>query len=85
MPNRAMVRNVKAKELSPGLRRRFHLAPDEEISVTVTKGKEKKKRARKDPWTEIKGILSPEEAEDMLRAFHESRRNKRETPELESS
>lgn len=83
MASRATARNIKAKELSPGLRRRLHLAPDEEINVTVTKAKDKKKRARKDPWEEIKGILSAEEAEEMLRAIHESRRNKGDTPELE--
>ena len=84
MPNRATVRNVKAKELSPGLRRRLHLAPEEEINVTVTKGNGKRGRARRDPWAEVRGTLSPDEADEMLRAIHETPRNKSEAPELES-
>jgi hypothetical protein len=41
-------------------------------------------RERKDPWAEIRGILSPDEADEMLRAIHESRQNKSEAPELDS-
>jgi hypothetical protein len=85
MPNRATVRNVKAKELSPGLRRRLHLAPEEEINVTVTKGNGKRGRVRRDPWAEIRGMLSPEEADEMLLAIHASRRSKSDTPELDAS
>ena len=84
MRSRATARKVKAKELSAGLRRRFHLAPDEEINVTVTRESVKKRGEPKVPWAEIKGILSAEDTEDMLRAIHESRRNKGATPELDS-
>ncbi len=84
MPNRATVRNVKAKELSPGLRRRLHLAPEEEINVTVTRGNGKKGRERRDPWADVRGTLSPDEADEMLRAIHESRRSKSDTPELDA-
>jgi hypothetical protein len=84
MPSRATVRNVKAKELSPGLRRQLHLAPEEEINVTVTKGNGKRERERRDPWADVRGTLSPDEADEMLRAIHESRRSKTDTPELDS-
>jgi hypothetical protein len=84
MSNRATARIVKAKELSPTLRRRFHLAPDDEVEITVTKRNGEGARERKDPWAEIRGTLSPEEAEEMLRAIHENRRNKSEAPELDS-
>ncbi len=65
-------------------RRRFQLVPDEEISITVTKESAKKPWVQKDPWAEICGTLSPEEADEMLRAIHESRRSKSEAPELDS-
>jgi hypothetical protein len=81
MSNRVTAQKVKAKELSPGLRRRFHLAPDEEVKVTVTKGNGKKEREEKDPWAEIRGSLSPEEADEMLGAIHVSRRSKRDAPD----
>ena len=84
VPNRATARNIKAKELSPGLRRRLHLTPDQEITVTVTMAGAKAGRERKDPWAEIRGILSPHEADEMLRAIHESRQNKSEAPGLDS-
>ena len=84
MPNRVTARKVKAKELSPGLRRRLHLVGDEEVSLTVTKENVKKKQAEKDPWIEIRGTLSPEEADEMIRAIHASRRSKSDTPELDA-
>ncbi len=53
--------------------------------MTVTKGNGKRGRARRDPWAEVRGTLSPDEADEMLRAIHETRRNKSEAPELEST
>jgi uncharacterized membrane protein YcgQ (UPF0703/DUF1980 family) len=84
MGNRTAARKVKAKELSPSLRRRFHLVPDEEVTITVIKQDAKKARQLKDPWVEIRGTLSPEEAEQMLDAIHESRRSKSEAPEVDA-
>lgn len=84
MADRGTARMVKAKERSPALRRRFHLVPDEEISITVTTERAKKKRGQKDPWAEICGTFSPEEADEMLRAIHESRRSKGDAPELDT-
>jgi hypothetical protein len=84
MPKGATARNVRAKELSASLRRRFHLVPDEEVSITVTKASARKAPRQKDPWIEIRGMLSPEEADEMLRAIHANRRNKRDAPELDS-
>ncbi len=84
MPKGATARNVRAKELSPSLRRRFHLVPDEEVSITVTKASARKAPRQKDPWIEIRGMLSPEEADEMLRAIHASRRSKSDAPELDA-
>jgi hypothetical protein len=84
MPNSVTARKVKAKELSPGLRRRFHLVPDDEVSITVTRESPKEKPGRRDPWTEIRGTLSPEEADEMLRAIHANRRSKSDAPELDA-
>ncbi len=49
--------------------------PEEEVSITVTKESPEKERGQKDPWAEIRGTLSPEEADEMLRAIYESRRS----------
>jgi hypothetical protein len=84
MGNRVTARKVKAKELSPGLRRRFHLVPHELVSVTVVKGNVKKRRGRKDPWAEIRGTLLPEEADEMLRTIHASRRTRSDAPEIDA-
>lgn len=84
MRGRATARKIKATELSPGLRRRFRLAPNEEVSITVVKEGATKARKQKDPWAEIRGTLSPEEAGEMLGAIHESRRSKSEAPELDA-
>ena len=80
MRNRVTVRNVRARELSPALRRRFHLVPDEEVSVTVTRASARKAPCQNDPWMDIRGTLSPIEADDMIRAIHASRRNKSDAP-----
>jgi hypothetical protein len=84
MRGRATARKIKAKELSPRLRRQLSLAPDEEVSIMVVKEGAAKEREEKDPWAEIRGSLSPEEADEMLRAIHESRRSKSDTPELDA-
>lgn len=57
--------------------------PEEEVCITITRETPKKERTRKDPWTEIRGTLSSEEADEMIRAIHESRKNKGESPELD--
>ncbi len=84
MRNRVTVRNVRAKELSPGLRRRFHLVPDEEVSITVTRASARKAPCQNDPWIDIRETLSPIEADDMIRAIHANRRNKSDAPELDA-
>jgi hypothetical protein len=84
MANRVTARKVKAKELSPELRRRFHLVPDDEVRITVTKERTKQERGQKDPWAEIRGMLSPKEADEMLLAIHASRRSKVDVPELDA-
>lgn len=76
MRRHVTLRNVRAKELSAALRRRFHLVPDEEVSVTVTRASARKASHQSDPWIEIRGTLSPDEADEMIRAIHTSRRNK---------
>ena len=73
---------VRAKELSPALRRRLGLVPDDQVSIVVKKASKKKQRSR-DPWVEIRGTLSTEEADEMMRAIYESRRNKTTYPKLE--
>jgi hypothetical protein len=83
MLTKAAARKIQAKELSPGLRRAFHLEPDEEVSITIAKGRRRKGSEPKDPWPEIKGTLSSEEADDMLRAIHESRRGKSDAPGID--
>jgi uncharacterized membrane protein YcgQ (UPF0703/DUF1980 family) len=84
MPNRVTIRNVRAKELSSALRRRFHLVTDEEVSVTVTRASARKAPPQNDPWLEIRGTLSAIEADEMIRAIHASRRNKSDAPELDA-
>jgi uncharacterized membrane protein YcgQ (UPF0703/DUF1980 family) len=84
MPNRVTVRNVRAKELSAALRRRFHLVPDEEVSVTVTRASARKAPRRNDPWVEIRGTLTADEADAMVRAIHTSRRNKSGAPAIDA-
>jgi hypothetical protein len=85
MRNSVTVRKLKAKELGSTLRRRLHLAPDEEVEVTVRKGPAAKKRAvkKKDPWLAIKGTLTAEEADEMLRAIKGSRRSSMEPPDVD--
>ena len=84
MPNRITARKVRAKELSVALRRRFHLVADEEVSITVTRESGRKALPSRDPWIDIRGTLSPEEADEMIRAIHESRRSKANPPELDA-
>lgn len=84
MGNRTAARKVKAKELSPGIRRRFHLAPDEEVTITVIKKDTKRARQLKDPWAKIRGTLSSAEADEMLDAILGSRRSKSEPPEMDA-
>ena len=40
------------------LRRRFHLVPDEEVCITVTKESAKKKRVQKDPWADLRNAFA---------------------------
>jgi hypothetical protein len=84
MPNRVTARKVRAKELSPALRRRFHLVPEEEVSVTVTKRSIRKAPRHKDPWIDIRGSLSPKEADEMVCAINLSRRSKGDAPKLDA-
>jgi hypothetical protein len=84
MGKRTAAGKIKAKELSPRQRRRFHLVPEEEVTITVIKKDAKRARQLKDPWAKIRGTLSPEEADEMLDAIHESRRSKSEAPEVDS-
>ena len=84
MAKRTAAQKVVARESSPRLRRRFHLVPDEEVTITVVKKDAKRARQLKDPWAKIRGTLSPMEADEMLDAIHESRRNKREAPEVDA-
>jgi bifunctional DNA-binding transcriptional regulator/antitoxin component of YhaV-PrlF toxin-antitoxin module len=87
MQKRTMLRRVKARELSAALRRRLRLKPGDEVDLMVTKRTEaQKKTARKkekDPWLSIKGTLTAEEAEEMRRVIHESRRSKLEPPDVD--
>lgn len=83
MGSSTTVRRVKARSLGATLRRRLRLAPEEEVDVTIKKRSEsKKKRPEKDPWKEIKGILSHEEAEEMRRAIAAGRRSRAEAPDV---
>lgn len=84
MPSRFTARKVRAMELSAALRRRFHLVPEEEVSVTVTKLSVRKAAHLKDPWIDIRGSLSREEADEMVRAINLSRRRKRDAPDLDA-
>jgi len=82
---RNVARKVRAKELSPTLRRRFHLVPDEEVSITVTREGAEKGRRSKDPWADVRGTLSAQEADAMIRAIHQSRRNKPSPPGFDAN
>lgn len=84
MRRHVTLRNVRAKELSAALRRRFHLVPDEEVSVTVTRASARKTSRQSDPWIEIRGTLSSDEADEMIRAIHTSRRNKSSALEIDA-
>jgi hypothetical protein len=79
---RNVARKVRAKELSPALRRRFHLVPDEEVSIAVTRKSAHKPPHTEDPWIGIRGTLSPAEADAMISAIHQSRRSKTSPPEF---
>ena len=70
MPKSVTVRKISAKDLSPSLRRRFDLAPDEEVSITVRKRSARKTSRQSDPWIDIRGTLSPDEAEELVLAIH---------------
>jgi hypothetical protein len=80
MPRRAATK-VQAKELSPALRRRLGLVPEDQLSIVVNK-QPIPKRSR-DPWVEIRGTLSNEESDEMIRAIYGSRRNKAKYPKIE--
>ncbi len=84
MPSRFTARKVRAKELSPALRRRFHLVPEDEVSVTVTRPIVRKAPRQKDPWIDVRGSLSPQEADEMACAINLSRRSKRHAPDLDT-
>ncbi len=82
MQKRVTLRGVKAKVLGPALCRRLHLVPDEKIEVTVTRRTATTKARVEDPWLQVKGILSAEEADKMLRMIIGSRRSKAEAPRM---
>lgn len=83
MGSTTTVRRLKARSLGTALRRRLRLAPEEEVDVTIKKRSEPKtKKPEKDPWKEIKGILSHEEAEEMRRAIAAGRRSRAEAPDI---
>ena len=84
MPNRATVRNVKAKELQPRTSAAAPSCVRRGDQRDGYEGEREEGRARRDPWAEVRGTLSPDEADEMLRAIHETPRNKSEAPELES-
>jgi hypothetical protein len=77
---RTVIKQVKAKELGGTLRRRLRLAPEDEIDVAVTK--RSVARSEKDPWQRMKGILSAEQADEMIRVIMESRRSKVSVPDV---
>jgi hypothetical protein len=81
MPRSAATK-VQAKELSPALRRRLGLVPDDQVSIAVNK-RPKPRQPSRDPWVEIRGTLSNEEADEMMRAIYGSRRNKTKYPKIE--
>jgi hypothetical protein len=86
MGNTTTVRRVKARSLGATLRRRLRLAPAEEVDVTIKKRSEPKtKKSEKDPWKEIKGILSHEEAEEMRRAIAAGRLSRAEAPKVSNA
>jgi len=76
MAVRNVARKVLAKELSPALRRRYELAPDEKINTEVTRQSGATPPRGKDPWAEIRGMLSRTQADQILRAIHKNRRSK---------
>ena len=84
MPRSAATK-VRAKELSPALRRRLGVVPEDEVSIVVTKQRKKSKgkRSVKDLWIAFRGTLSDEAAADMIRAIHENRRSKTNTPSID--
>jgi hypothetical protein len=60
------------------------LVSDEEVSVTVTRASARKAPRQSDPWIEIRGTLSPDEADEMIRAIHTNRRNKSSALEIDA-
>jgi hypothetical protein len=66
---RTLRKHLKAKDLGAALRRRLRLGPDDEVEVAVTKRAAKGRE--QDPWALIKGILSPEEADEWIRVIKE--------------
>lgn len=84
MGSSTTVRRVKARSLGATLRRRLRLAADEEVDVTIKKRSDSKttKKPEKDPWKEIKGLLSHEEAEEMRRAIAAGTRSRAEAPDV---
>lgn len=84
MAGSVTAKRITARELSPALRRRLNLVPDDEVNITVTRASARKAPRRKDPWAEVRGILSPAQADAMLRAIHASRRSKNDPPELDA-
>ncbi len=83
MSSGTTVRRVKAKSLGPTLRRRLRLAPEEEVDVTIKKRSQPRTNKReKDPWKEVKGILSHEEAEEMRQVIAAGRRSRTGAPDV---
>lgn len=80
MPMRTVIKQVKAKDLGAALRRRLRLAPEDEVDVAITK--RSPMRSEKDPWQRMNGILSAEEADEMIRVIMESRRSKAGAPDV---
>ena len=78
---RTVLKRLKAKDLGVALRKRLRLAPDDEIDITVTR--RNADHGGDDPWLEMKGILSPHEADEMIRMIMESKRSKSSAPDVE--
>ncbi|MGH7815386.1 MAG: hypothetical protein ACREQI_15445 [Candidatus Binataceae bacterium] len=84
MRARTTIKHLKARELGPSLRKRLKLAPNEEVEVTVSKRQPARKRTvKKDPWLAIKGTLTPEEADEMLRVIKSNRLSSMEAPDVD--
>ena len=85
MSERFTVRKIRAKELGATLRRRLHLVPEEQVSITVVRKSGRKPRRASDPWIEVRGTLTSEEADEMISAIRESRRSNTNLPDIDAA